>query len=340
MGGDDAPRIVVEGAALAQAENPEIRFLFFGDEKQINPLFDAHPKLKAISEVHHTSDRIANDEKPSVALRSGKNSSMRLAIDAVADGRADCIISAGNTGALMAISMMVLKRLPGVDRPAIASIMPNAAGRGTVMLDLGANLFCTPENLVQFAVLGTVFAQEVMGVARPRVGILNVGVEQGKGREAVKEAAALLADVKLPGEFTGFVEGDDILKGEIDVVVTDGWTGNVALKTAEGTASFLTRQLKETLSGSLMAKLGVLFMIPALRKLKDKIDPRRYNGGPFMGLQGVSIKSHGGTDGFGFKHAICVGINMVHNGFNKKVVAQIESLGMPHLQAAESAIQE
>lgn len=340
MGGDDAPRIVVEGAALAYAENSHVRFLFFGDEKQIIPLFDAHPELKPISEIHHTQDRIANDEKPSVALRSGKNSSMRLAIDAVAQGRADCIISAGNTGALMAISMMVLKRLPGVDRPAIASIMPNAKGRGTVMLDLGANLFCTPENLVQFAILGTVFAREVMNVSRPRVGILNVGVEQGKGREAVKEAAALLAGVQFPGEFAGFIEGDDILEGAVDVIVTDGWTGNVALKTAEGTASFLTHQLKETLSASLMAKLGVLFMVPALRKLKEKIDPRRYNGGPFMGLQGVSIKSHGGTDGFGFKHAICVGINMVNNGFNKKVVAEIETLGMPHLQTAEEAVQD
>src|SRR4051812_49412518 len=235
MGGDHAPEMVVAGADMARLRCPEIDYLFFGDEQRIKPLLANLPDLERISTIHHTSDAVSNDAKPSVALRGGRNSSMRLAIDAVAQGKAACVVSAGNTGALMAMAKFVLKTLPGIDRPAIASFFPTLKGE-SVMLDLGANVECDADNLVQFAVMGDVFARTVLGLQQPTVGLLNVGSEELKGHEAVRAASARLRGAGSPIHFYGFIEGNDIAAGTVDVIVTDGFTGNVAIKTAEGTA--------------------------------------------------------------------------------------------------------
>src|ERR1700719_3074614 len=234
MGGDHAPRMVVKGADIALQRHPDIRFLLFGAEEKVRPLLAKRPRLANAVTLHHTGEVVADDARPSLALRTGRQSSMRLAIDAVADGRADGVVSAGNTGALMAIAKFVLKMLPGIDRPAIASFFPTRRGE-SVMLDLGANVECDEENLVQFALMGDVFARTVLGILKPTIGLLNVGSEEVKGHEAVREAFAILRASSLPGEFHGFVEGDDIARGTVDVIVTDGFTGNVALKTLAST---------------------------------------------------------------------------------------------------------
>src|SRR5512144_1854625 len=257
MGGDHAPRMVVEGMNRALARVKNVRFLLFGRLHEIAPLVDGFRRLRSRVELREAADVIAGAEKPSIALRNGQNSSMRRAIDSVAAGDADGVVSAGNTGALMAMAKFVFKTLPGVDRPAIASVLPSVRGR-TVLLDLGANVSCGADNLVQFAVMGEVFARKVLRLANPSIGILNVGEEDLKGNEAVKQAAAILQQSKLGVRFRGFVEGDDIAMGTVDVVVTGGFTGNVALKTAEGTARLYTHLLKRALSSSLIARLGAL----------------------------------------------------------------------------------
>jgi glycerol-3-phosphate acyltransferase PlsX len=322
MGGDHAPDMVVAGADLARERCSNVEFLFVGDEARINALLDRYPVLKTISTVRHTPDFVAMDAKPSVALRAGRNSSMRLAIDAVAAGEAACVVSAGNTGALMAIAKFVLKTLPGIDRPAIASIFPTLRGE-SVMLDLGANLECDADNLVQFAVMGTVFSRTVLGLLEPSIGLLNVGSEEQKGHESIREAAAALRATPLARNFHGFVEGNDIASGTVDVVVTDGFTGNVALKTAEGTAKLYSEFLKRTFASSLLAKLGYLLARGAFGKLRLRMDPRRYNGAMFLGLRGICVKSHGGTDAVGFSNAIAVAADMANHGFNDKIRDQL-----------------
>lgn len=325
MGGDHAPDMVVAGADLARERCPNVGFLFVGDEVRINALLDRYPVLKSISTVRHTPDFVAMDAKPSVALRAGRNSSMRLAIDAVAAGEAACVVSAGNTGALMAIAKFVLKTLPGIDRPAIASIFPTLRGE-SVMLDMGANLECDADNLVQFAVMGTVFSRTVLGLLEPSIGLLNVGSEEQKGHESIREAAAALRATPLARNFHGFVEGNDIASGTVDVVVTDGFTGNVALKTAEGTAKLYSEFLKRTFASSLLAKLGYLLAKGAFGKLRLRMDPRRYNGAMFLGLRGICVKSHGGTDAIGFSNAIAVAADMANHGFNDKIRDQLAAL--------------
>jgi phosphate acyltransferase len=310
MGGDRAPEMVVKGANIACQRFPSVRFLFFGDEQPINALLDRYSALRKASEVRHTDKMVAGDDKPSTALRAGRGSSMRLAIDAVQAGEAAGIVSAGNTGALMAMSKFVLRTLPGIDRPAIASFFPTLRGE-SVMLDLGANLSCDAENLVQFAVMGNVFARTVLGILRPTVGLLNVGSEEAKGHEAVREAASILKSTTLPGKFHGFVEGDDIARGTVDVIVTDGFTGNVALKTLEGTTKLYAEFLRRSFKSSLVASLGYLLARPALNALRVRTDPRRYNGAIFLGLNGVAVKSHGGTDALGFANAIGVAVDMI-----------------------------
>ncbi len=310
MGGDRAPEVVVKGANIARQRFPNVRFLFFGDEGKVRPLLDRHGALSKISSIIHTDKVVAGDDKPSVALRAGRGSSMRLAIDAVQSGRAAGIVSAGNTGALMAMAKFVFKTLPGIDRPAIASFFPTLRGE-SVMLDLGANLSCDADNLVQFAVMGNVFARTVLGIQRPTVGLLNVGSEKVKGHEAVREAFAILRGTSLPGEFHGFVEGDDIARGTVDVIVTDGFTGNISLKTLEGTAKLYAEFLKRSFKSSLIARFGYLLARPALNALRVRTDPRRYNGAIFLGLNGVAVKSHGGTDALGFANAIGVAVDMI-----------------------------
>ena len=315
MGGDNAPQMIVEGVDAAVGRLSQVRFLLYGDETLLQPLLDSHPHAAAVSAIRHADDVISNDEKPGAALRGGTNSSMRLAIDAVRSGEAGGVISAGNTGALMAMAKFVLKTLPGIDRPAIATYYPTRRGE-SVMLDLGANVDCDADNLVQFAVMGEVFARNVLGLENPSIGILNVGAEGLKGNEAVKKAAETLQESSLPIKFYGFVEGDDIGAGTVDVVVTDGFTGNIALKTAEGTASLFGEFLKQSLAATPMARIGALFARNALRQFKMRVDPRRYNGAMFLGLNGICIKSHGGTDAVGFANAIHVAVELILNSFN------------------------
>jgi len=333
MGGDNAPEIVVEGAYLSSKKYPSSKFIIFGDENKIKPLVERYKGLSSVVEIRHTPDKISSEEKPSIALRSGRNSSMRLAINAVESGEANCIVSAGNTGALMAISKFVLKVLPGITRPAIVTYLPTKkANKKVVMLDLGANVECTPQMLLEFGVLGEVFSREVLKVEKPKVGLLNIGSEALKGNDVVREAAELFekADYQA-GEYIGFVEGDDINKGEVDVIVTDGFTGNVALKTMEGTAKLVGSMIKGLFKDSWIMKIalvafipGLLLALPSILKTKKRIDPRYYNGASLVGLRGLCIKSHGGTDSVGFANAIGVATDMALRDFNNKVAAELE----------------
>ena len=326
MGGDHAPQIVVAGADMARERYPELRFVLFGERSQVAPLLDARRKLAKVSTLEHTAERVAPDARPSQVLRQGRTTSMRLAIDAVHDDRASAAVSAGNTGALMALSKFVLKTLPGIERPAIASLMPTRRSE-TVFLDLGANAECDAENLIQFAVMGEVFARAVLGVAKPTVGLLNVGTEEVKGHETIRAAAAMLRASDLPIEFTGFVEGTDLTSGKVDVIVTDGFTGNVALKVAEGTVALYTQFLREAFKSSLLAAVGYSLAKPALNLLRQRLDPRRYNGAMFLGINGVVVKSHGGTDALGFANAIGVAVDLVQQGTNERITDELSRLG-------------
>ncbi len=347
MGGDNAPAIVIDGAARALKKYPSAHFVIFGDEAQIRPLVDRHPQLAAASTLRHTPDRVTSEDKPAMALRQGRQSSMRLAIDAVANAEADAVVSAGNTGALMAMAKFSLKVMPGIDRPAICTYMPTKIpGHGAVFLDLGANVECDPQNLLEFAVLGGVFSREVFKIDAPKIGLLNIGSEAMKGTDLVKGAAELLDKAKLPGRYVGYAEGDEIMAGHFDVIITDGFTGNVALKTIEGTAKALGSMVKQAFKGSLLMKLGMLLALPglivalpALIALKKRADPRYYNGASLLGLKGLCIKSHGGTDAIGFANAIGVAIDLAGNQFNRKVEAELERLGhgQPVIAAVEGA---
>jgi glycerol-3-phosphate acyltransferase PlsX len=314
MGGDQAPRMVLKGAAKALTRYPQAQFLLYGAEPKITPLLAKMPRLARCSTIEHTDDVVTNEAKPSVALRSGRRSSMRLAIDAVADAKADCVVSAGNTGALMAMAKFALKTLPGIDRPAIASFFPTMRGE-SVMLDLGANIECDADNLVQFALMGDAFARTVLGLLHPTVGLLNVGSEDLKGNDAVRAASTKLRSPDAPVKFHGFIEGNDIAAGTVDVVVTDGFTGNVALKTAEGTARMFGEFVRAAFKHSFLARIGYLFAADALKKMRQRMDPRRYNGAMLLGLNGIVVKSHGGADALGFANAIGVAVDMKVNGF-------------------------
>ncbi len=323
MGGDHGPSIVVPAAAAALKVRPQLRFRFFGDSARIAPLLT--PALAAASETVHTDIVIASDEKPSQAIRK-KGSSMHLAIQDVEKGAADCVISAGNTGALMANAKLILRMLPGIDRPAIATMLPSVTGR-TVTLDLGANLEVDANNLVEFAIMGACFARAAMGVEKPTVGILNIGSEDTKGHEYLQDAAAQLeSSTTFNGEFIGFVEGNQITGGGVDVVVTDGFTGNVALKTAEGVGKFISQVLKQEFSRSIFAKLCGLAAYVVLKRAKKRMDHREYNGAMFLGLNKICIKSHGGADAFAFSKAILVGADMAANRFNEAVADQIQKM--------------
>ncbi len=334
MGGDNAPGMVLKGAAMACRRFPDVDFQLYGDERRMGRGLRRLRRLKNRVTVHHTEDAVSNDARVGVALRQGKNSSMRLAIDAVHDGRAAGVVSAGNTGALMAMAKLVLRTLPGIERPAIAGYFPTQRGE-TVMLDLGANLDCSAENLVQFALMGDVFARTVLGIPEPTVGLLNVGSEESKGHEEVRRAAAMLRASNLI-RFHGFVEGDDITRGTSDVVVADGFSGNVALKTAEGTAKLYSEFLAHSFRSSLASRLGYLLARRALKKLRAQLDPRRYNGAMLVGLNGVVVKSHGGTDTIGFANAIGVAVDMAVNGFNGVITKELEVFGAAKLPVQQS----
>jgi glycerol-3-phosphate acyltransferase PlsX len=279
----------------------------------------------AQASIEHTPEQVGGDAKPSQVLRHGRKTSMGLAVDAVKDGRAGAAVSAGNTGALMALAKFVLKTLPGIERPAIASLMPTRRS-AAVFLDLGANAECDAANLVQFAVMGEVFARAVLGIAKPTVGLLNVGTEEVKGHDTIREAAAALKALDLPIEFRGFVEGTDVTSGKVDVVVTDGFTGNVALKVAEGTVALYSQFLREAFKSTLLAKLGYYLARPALQLARQRLDPRRYNGAMFLGLNGIVVKSHGGTDALGFANAIGVAVDLVQQGTNERITTELHRL--------------
>lgn len=336
MGGDRAPGIVIDGVKLVHQRSPNVRFILFGDEKQLRPLIERDPQLAEYTEIRHADQFVTNDMKPSAALRNFRNSSMRLAINAVHDGEAAGIVSAGNTGALMALAKFVLKTLPGIDRPAIATFLPSMR-RDVVMLDLGANLECDTNNLVQFAVMGEAFAKTVLGLPEPVVGLLNVGEEELKGHEYLREAAAILREADLPAKFHGFIEGNDILEGKVDVAVTDGFTGNVALKTAEGVSKFYTHILAEAFRSSLFSRLSYLLARSTLRKVRERVDPRRYNGAMMLGLNGIVVKSHGGTDALGFANALGVAIDMVTFEFNDTIIQEFERLEVDNVPLTKAA---
>ena len=325
MGGDAAPGIVVHGIAIAAVRHPGARFLLVGDEARLAPLLAEHPTARAACTVRHTPDAIASDCKPTVALRL-RQASMRLAIDAVACGQAQGVVSAGNTGALLALSKIVLKTLPGIDRPAMAAIMPSARG-DVVMLDLGANIACDTRNLVEFALLGDMFARIVLGLTAPSIGVLNVGSEEMKGDDRVRGAADIIRASHIGAQFHGFVEGHDIAAGTTDVVVTDGFTGNVALKTGEGALKLVGDLLRQVFATSLSTRLGYLLAKPGLDQMRLWLDPRRYNGAVMLGLNGVVVKSHGGTDAEGFAHATDVALDMVEHRFNERIREGLGRLG-------------
>ena len=325
MGGDNAPQIIVDGAAQSKIRYPDVKFSFFGNKNKLLPLLSSLKTLKD-SEIIHTDEIIGANQKPSIAVRKGKNSSMGLAIQAVKTGQTDAIVSAGNTGALMAMTKLFLRPIEGITRPAIAAYFPTIRGE-SCMLDLGANIECDAKNLVQFAFMGQAFANIVMGVNNPTISLLNIGEEEQKGLDYIKEASQILTKLKDQINYSGFIEGDKIAQGISDVIIADGFSGNVSLKTAEGTALLVTSYLKKALSSSLSSKIGYLFAKRAINDFKLQMDPRKYNGAVFLGLNGVAVKSHGGTDAFGFANAICVAIDMVKYNFIsdlKKKISKIE----------------
>jgi len=325
MGGDRGPEVVVPGAALALQRHPDVSFLLVGDRARIEPLLAEHPALAGRSRIVHTDTAIGMDDKPSQALRRGRGSSMWLALEAVQKGEADCAVSAGNTGALMALSKLILKTMPGIERPVIAGQWPTVK-ENCIVLDLGANIGATARQLADFALMGAAMARALFHLERPRVGLLNIGVEEIKGIEEVRQAHAWLKETDLPIDYRGFVEGDQIGQGIVDVVVVEGYAGNIALKTAEGTAKQMAAYVREALTGSLAAKLGAVLAQGGLRALRDRMDPRRFNGGPFLGLNGIVIKSHGGMDAFAFASAIEVGYQMAESNVIERLAADLAAL--------------
>ena len=320
MGGDHGAAVVVPGAELSLTRHPGIEFLLFGDRAVVEPLLAAHPRLKAAARLVHTDVAVKMHDKPSQALRKGRwKSSMWLAIDAVRKGEADAVVSAGNTGALMAMAKFNLRTMARIERPAIAALWPTLKGY-SIVLDLGASIGADAAHLVDLAAMGGAMARVLFGLERPTVGLLNIGVEEAKGLEEVREAGRILREGHWPQiDYSGFVEGDDIGKGTVDVVVTEGFAGNIALKAAEGTARQLGQILKQEMSRTFATRLGYLLARNAFRALADKMDPRKSNGGVFLGLNGIVIKSHGGTDAEGFAYAVDLGYDMVRHDLLAKI---------------------
>ena len=320
MGGDKGPRVAVEGAMLALRERKNSSFIFHGREEQLRPLLDEFSALKAVSSIRHSEVVVLMEDKPSQALRKGRGaSSMWAAIQSVKDGEADVAISGGNTGALMAMATFCLRPIEGISRPAIAAIWPTLRS-DIIVLDVGATIDDDARQLVDFSILGAALARTLFDQETPSIGLLNIGTEEVKGLEHIKDAAQILTSVSGAGfRYHGFVEGDDIGKGTVDVVVTDGFTGNVALKTAEGTARQVGTYLRLALTADIMSRLGALLAGRALTALRRKMDPRTVNGGVFLGLNGIVIKSHGGTDEVGFRSALGLAYEMARSRLMDKV---------------------
>lgn len=320
MGGDTAPEVVIEGLAIFCAERGDVDFLLHGDETLVKPFLDKHPAVAARSEMRHTDIFVRMEDKPSQALRKARGSSMWNSVHCVKTGEAHAAVSAGNTGALMAISIMSLRKMPGVHRPGMTALWPTIQGT-SVVLDVGANLEADANQLVTFAIMGEAYARAVTGKAHPTIGLLNIGTEDSKGHGHLKVAAQMLAREELGLSYYGFVEGDDISAGTVDVVVTDGFSGNVALKTAEGTARLVGSYLKEAFSSDLLAKTGAMLASAGLKRLREKMNPSSVNGGVLLGLNGVVVKSHGGTDAEGYATAVHLAANLAKSSYKDEVAA-------------------
>ncbi len=329
MGGDAGPTLMLAGAALAAERMPEIQFQFVGDTAQVQPVLDGHAILKDRSVIVQADDVISGNDKPSQAIRRAKTTSMGITVDLVKQKAVGAAVSAGNTGALMAISKLSLRTMPGIDRPALAALLPTLGANDVVMLDLGANTECETRNLVEFAVMGAAYARAAMGLARPRVSLLNIGSEDMKGTDEIRDAAAVLrAAPHLPMEFLGFVEGDKLSRGESDVIVCDGFSGNIALKTIEGTARFVTDLLKRAFTSSIRSKFGFLVSRPATELLRHHLDPNVHNGAVFLGLNGVVVKSHGSASEIGVANAISVAARLVADNITQRITDDLAQVNM------------
>lgn len=328
MGGDHGPSVSLGGAAVALTRKPNLRFILFGDETIITPLLTKYPALAAASQMRHCDVSIAMDDKPSQALRHGRGKSgMWKSIEAVKTGEAAFCVSAGNTGALMAMSRFCLRTIEGIERPAMAALWPTLKGE-SIVLDVGANVGADSAQLIDYAVMGAAMARALYDLDRPTVGLLNIGVEEVKGQEQVREAGQILRDAAPQNlAYHGFVEGDDLGRGTVDVVVTEGFSGNIALKTAEGTARQIAEYLRSAMSRTLLARLGYLFARSAFDHLREKMDPRKVNGAVFLGLNGLVVKSHGGTDAEGFAAAIEMGHDMAANAIIDKIKNDLAFFG-------------
>lgn len=329
MGGDNSPRVVIDGLAIAAKKNPDAKFLLFGNDAKIFPILNEYPALKKVCEVRHSPEMVHNEDKPSQVIRN-RNTSMYMAIDAVRKGEAQAIVSAGNTGALMAISKLVLKTIQKIHRPAIVSIMPHRTGR-YVMLDLGANTECSAINLAEFAIMGDILARHALGIEKPRVALLNIGAEEMKGKEEIHQAAHMIKNSKMHLNFRGYIEPHEIPNGVADVIISDGFTGNIALKSIEGTAKLVVRLIKDSIKHSFLAKLGLPFMLGVMLRIKKTMDPRLYNGAMFVGLNGLSVKSHGGTDALGFSVAVNNALTLVRQNFVATIRAEVEKVDLDEL---------
>ncbi|MBQ2810579.1 MAG: phosphate acyltransferase PlsX [Alphaproteobacteria bacterium] len=326
MGGDNSPRIVIEGLALSAKKNPDIRFLVFGDENKIKEEMKKFSFLTKVCTICNCIEVVRNEDKPSQVIRN-KNTSMYQAIDAVRRGEAKAVVSAGNTGALMAISKMLLKTIQKIHRPAIVSIMPHRYGK-YVMLDLGANTECNAVNLAEFAVMGNILAKNALNIEKPKVALLNIGAEEMKGKEEIRHAAQMLKNSSINMEFVGFIEPHEIAFGKADVIVADGFTGNVALKSIEGTAKLMRSMIKDAIKHSVLSWFGLPFMFFAVKKISKTMNPKLYNGAMFVGLNGLSVKSHGGADGFGFSVALNNAANLVRQDFVNTIRNELENVDL------------
>ena len=324
MGGDEGLAVMLAGVARARRQFDGMRFLLVGDEAQIRAGLESHPNLSAASEILHAPGVVTGSEKPSQAIRRAKTTSMGLAIHAVKTGEAGAAVSAGNTGALMAMAKLSLRTMPGIDRPALAALLPTLGANDLVMLDLGANTECDTQNLIQFAVMGAAYARSALELQRPRVALLNIGTEDLKGTDEIRDAAAMLREATyLPMDFTGFIEGDRLSRGDVDVIVCDGFSGNIALKTAEGTARFVGDLLKRAFTSSLRSKIGFLISRPATELLKHHLDPNNHNGAVFLGLNGLVVKSHGGANEIGIANAIAVAAKLVRDDLTRRITEDL-----------------
>ncbi|MFN2101159.1 phosphate acyltransferase PlsX [Altererythrobacter sp. MF3-039] len=327
MGGDEGVRTMVDGASLARRRHDQFKFLLVGDEPRIKAALEPHPGMSGASEILHCEDVVAGDEKPTQALRRAKTTSMGLAVNAVKVGDAGAAVSAGNTGALMAMSKLALRTMPGIDRPALAALMPSLGEDDVIMLDLGANTECDARNLVQFAIMGAAYSRIVTGREAPSVRLLNIGTEELKGTDQLQEAAAELREASgLSLQFDGFIEADKINRGQCDVVVTDGFSGNIALKAIEGTARFVTDLLRNAFTSSIRSKVGFLVSRPATELLKHHLDPNNHNGAVFLGLNGVVVKSHGSATAQGVANAVAVTARLLENNITERITADLSEL--------------